>query len=91
MNVRGAVRLVRPVNCAMIGFAVLVGEFVSKPKVVPVVGSALGFMTGFLICAYSMAVNDVYDVEVDRVNQPDRPIPSGALSVSDATRLSLAA
>ena len=24
-----------------------------------------------------MVINDYYDIEVDRVNQPDRPLPSG--------------
>lgn len=88
MNLRGALDLVRPVNCAMIGFAVIVGAFVSKPPAVSAPQLALGFLTGFLICAYSMAVNDTYDLEVDRVNRPDRPIPSGRVSVQDASRLS---
>ncbi len=73
----------------MIGFAVIVGEFVSKPPQISVTQSILGFMTGFFICAFSMVVNDVYDVEVDRVNRPERPIPSGLLTLSDANRLSM--
>jgi len=73
----------------MIGFAVIVGEFVSRPPGVQALQTALGFLTGFFVCAYSMVVNDVYDVEVDRVNQPDRPIPSGQLSMGGATRLSI--
>jgi geranylgeranylglycerol-phosphate geranylgeranyltransferase len=82
-------RIIRPVNCGMIGFAVIVGEFVSRPPGVPVFQTALGFLTGFFICAYSMVVNDIYDVEVDRVNQPGRTIPSGRLSVRGATALSV--
>lgn len=88
MNARGALDLVRPVNCVMIGFAVVVGAFVSKPASIPVPQLALGFLTGFFICAYSMAVNDVYDLEVDRVNRPERPIPSGRVTVQDASRFS---
>jgi len=90
LNPRGLFDLIRPVNCAMIGFAVIVGAFVSKPSSVPWLQLALGFFTGFFICAYSMSVNDIYDLEVDRVNRPDRPIPSGRISVSHASTLSLA-
>ena len=90
MNLRAGVEIVRPINCAMIGFAVIIGEFVSRPAAIPPLQTALGFMTGFFICAYSMAVNDVYDVEVDRVNAPGRPIPSGRITVGEATRLSIA-
>jgi geranylgeranylglycerol-phosphate geranylgeranyltransferase len=30
------------------------------------------------------ALNDVYDVEIDRVNRPDRPLPSGTLTPRSA-------
>ena len=90
MNPRGLLDLIRPVNCAMIGFAVVVGAFVSKPSSIPWLQLVLGFFTGFFVCAYSMSVNDVYDLEVDRVNRPDRPLPAGRVSVTTAARLSYA-
>jgi geranylgeranylglycerol-phosphate geranylgeranyltransferase len=74
----------------MIGFAVIVGAFVSKPAQVEPTGLLLGFITGFAVCGYSMVINDYYDIEVDRVNQPDRPLPSGALSLRGAIALALA-
>lgn len=88
MGARGYLDLIRPANCVLIGFAVVVGAFVSKPPSVQPAQLGLGFLTGFLVCAYSMAVNDVYDLEVDKVNRPDRPIPSGTVSVEGASRLS---
>jgi len=74
----------------MIGFAVIVGEFVSKPPAIPLLYSVFGYLTGFFICAYSMVVNDVYDIEVDRLNQPSRPLPSGKVTSRGAIRLSVA-
>jgi geranylgeranylglycerol-phosphate geranylgeranyltransferase len=88
MNATAAFSLIRPVNCAMIGFAVVIGAFVSRPPAVQALQVALGFFTGFFICAYSMAVNDIYDLEVDRVNRPERPIPSGKVSKVGALRIS---
>lgn len=89
MDARAGLDLTRSVNCAMIGFAVIVGAFVSKPATLSALELALGFLTGFFICAYSMAVNDIYDVEVDKVNRPERPLPSGRISRAGATRISL--
>ncbi|MDV3277762.1 MAG: geranylgeranylglycerol-phosphate geranylgeranyltransferase [Nitrososphaerales archaeon] len=91
MSLRTGIEILRPVNCAMIGFAVIVGEFVSRPPGIPLLQTALGFMTGFFLCAYSMVVNDVYDVEVDKVNRPERPIPSGRITEQGASRLSIVA
>jgi geranylgeranylglycerol-phosphate geranylgeranyltransferase len=89
MRFRACLDLIRPVNCVMIGFAVIVGFFVSKPADMKVIQGALGFLTGFFLCAYSMSVNDIYDVEVDKVNRPERPIPSGRASTQAAVRLSV--
>jgi len=74
----------------MIGFAVIVGAFVSRPTTVVPVNLILGFVTGFSICAYSMIINDYYDLEVDRVNQPERPLPSGRLGLNAAVGLAAA-
>lgn len=42
---------------------------------------ALGgiILAGPLICATSQAVNDWYDRDVDAINEPNRPIPSGRI------------
>jgi geranylgeranylglycerol-phosphate geranylgeranyltransferase len=90
MNPRGALELIRPINCAMIGFAVLVGAFVSKPASIPYVQLCIGFFTGFFVCAYSMAVNDIYDLDVDRINRPERPLPIGRVSIKEASGLAYA-
>lgn len=36
-------------------------------------------LAGPLVCAMSQAVNDWYDREVDAINEPHRPIPSGRI------------
>lgn len=89
MGLRAGIDLLRPANCIMIGFAVVVGFFVSRPAQPNAVQAVLGFMTGFFFTAYSMTVNDIYDIEVDKVNRPGRPIPSGRISKESATRLSV--
>jgi geranylgeranylglycerol-phosphate geranylgeranyltransferase len=89
LSLKGFVSIIRPINCAMIGFAVIVGAFVSKPPMIDALDLLLGFVTGFAICAYSMVINDYYDIEVDRVNQPGRPLPSGDVSPRGALWLSI--
>ncbi len=44
----------------------------------------LGFLSSFLLTASSFVLNDYVDVEVDRVNCPDRPIPAGLVSERSA-------
>lgn len=39
------------------------------------------FMSGPLLAGYTQTINDFYDREIDAINEPYRPIPSGAISV----------
>ncbi len=65
----------------MVGFAVIVGIAVASNSFEKIFTftSLLGFLTGFAISSFSMVSNDIYDIEVDRVNQPARPLPSGKI------------
>ncbi|AWR97595.1 MFS transporter [Acidianus sulfidivorans JP7] len=43
-----------------------------------------------LIAAGGYAINDVYDINIDKINKPDRPLPSGKISLRNAIILSYA-
>ena len=43
-----------------------------------------------MITSAGNIINDYFDVEIDKINKPDRPIPSGRISRSDALMLSFA-
>jgi len=89
MNFHSIIDLIRPVNSVMVGFAVIVGMAVASPGSVLATPSLFGFLTGFFITGFSMVVNDYYDIEVDKVNRPDRPLPSGTVSPNSAIMLAL--
>jgi len=82
----GYLRLMRPVNCLMMGFAVIVGAALANQDFAGVSFSNLvyGFVTGFALAAASMSINDYHDREIDAVNEPDRPIPSGLIKPEEA-------
>ena len=72
----------------MIGFAVIVGEFISSP-VVLTTSAFYGFMAGFLLLGASMVLNDYFDREIDAINEPQRPIPSGTVTGQEALSFAL--
>lgn len=82
----GYLHLMRPVNCLMMGFAVAVGAALANPVNLKTswLNVAYGFVTGSMLTAASMAINDYYDREIDAVNEPNRPIPSGAVRPKEA-------
>jgi bacteriochlorophyll c synthase len=46
--------------------------------------AALFIIYGPLGTGFSQSVNDYYDLELDRINEPTRPIPSGRISKKEA-------
>ncbi len=42
-------------------------------------------MSGPLMAGYTQTLNDFYDREIDAINEPYRPIPSGAISIPQVT------
>jgi len=68
-KVNGFIRLMRPINCGMMGFAVFVGAVLAHPQFSNFdwVGIMYGFITGFMLTAASMTINDYYDRSIDAI------------------------
>ena len=45
------------------------------------VAAACMLMSGPLLAGYTQTLNDFYDRDIDAINEPYRPIPSGAISI----------
>ena len=83
----GFLRLVRPVNGLMMGFAVIVGAslVLAEPLKVELGTSLLlGFVTAFTVGGASMVINDYHDLEIDKINEPGRPLPEGVVKPGEA-------
>ena len=88
-NLIALLSLIRPINSFMIGLAVVVGIAIGSPDMLFSRLTIYGFITGFSISSYSMIINDIYDIEIDKVNQPERPLAKQIISINSALSLSL--
>ena len=52
------------------------------------VAPILGSLMAALLNGGNNALNQIYDLEIDRVNKPRRPLPSGRLTIAQAWRFS---
>lgn len=82
-----AFEITRPTNAAVGAFGAAVGGYVggSLDAAVAVAAVVTAFGTGA-----GNAVNDYYDADIDALNRPERPIPSGRISRRGAVILSAA-
>ncbi|GGM74919.1 hypothetical protein GCM10007108_11110 [Thermogymnomonas acidicola] len=79
-------RFIRPVNGFMGLFATWISAFIGKGTglvhfVVPV---AVASAVVFLVTSGGNIINDITDIETDRINHPERPLVTGSISRGQA-------
>lgn len=87
----GLFQLCRPLNGLLGGVSAFIGAFLAGGvESVSVSGRVFIASTSvFLIISGANAINDFFDIEIDRVNRPLRPLPSGKIKRGEALLLSL--
>lgn len=81
---KGLFRLLRFELPVAAGICVILGQLFAIGKFPSPLLMAAGFFSVFLISASILVLNDYFDVETDKINSPDRPIPSGLVSPNEA-------
>lgn len=83
---RAALRLLRPINALIAGASVFVGA-IGMPTHPAWIEVWLGALAMAALSCGGNAENDVVDLAVDRINRPDRPLPSGQVTRGQALGL----
>jgi geranylgeranylglycerol-phosphate geranylgeranyltransferase len=69
--------------CVILGELLALGRFPAIPEI------ALGFLSIFCVSATALILNDYFDIEIDRINSPDRPLPAGLVAPRDVVIFSI--
>jgi geranylgeranylglycerol-phosphate geranylgeranyltransferase len=88
-TVRGLLELTRPVNTVAAGVLTFIGAFVAGGAFDQPTATAAAVGATILATAAGMAINDYFDRDIDRINNPERAIPRGAVSPRGALAFSL--
>ena len=86
--VRVFLEIMRPGNCLMAGIAALIGLMVADGGPEPLT-AALVFLAVFAVTGAGNAVNDSFNLQIDAVNLPSRPIPSNRIAPEQALAWSI--
>lgn len=79
--------IIRPGNAILAVIAVLLMAVVSGVFTLEVL---IACIVVFVATGFGNAINDYFDYKIDAINKPDRPIPSGRISLKRARYYSLA-
>ncbi len=81
-----SIEVLRPINCIMGSLTVIIGILNTRGVSIEVLlfNIIIGILTYFFIAGSGMVINDIYDLPIDKVNRPERPIPRGDITVKHA-------
>jgi geranylgeranylglycerol-phosphate geranylgeranyltransferase len=82
MNYRGFFAITRPLNSVVSGLAAVLAYLIATGTIT--LFSLILVAAVTLITAAGNVINDYFDADIDAVNRPERPIPSGAVNRSSA-------
>jgi len=88
VQLSGYIGIIRPANSIVAGIAAVIGYVIATGTLVP--EAFLLWLVVLLVTGAGNVINDWCDVEIDRVNRPGRPIPSGRVSKRGALVLAIA-
>lgn len=77
-------KILRPLNGLMSAVAVWIGVIVAGGEIIPDLLVIFGMLTVFLISSGGMIANDIADIQIDAINKPKRPLPSGKIKKGSA-------
>jgi len=86
LGVKAYIEIIRPSIVAMAAFGTFIGAFIAGAGVSQMLCLSLA---AALIAGAGIVLNDYYDCEIDRINAPHRPLPSGRIKKSSAIAYAL--
>ncbi|MDO8874182.1 MAG: geranylgeranylglycerol-phosphate geranylgeranyltransferase [Methanoregula sp.] len=78
MSAAGFFTITRPANALVSGITAIIAYLIATGTIIPSTVLLLVIVT--LITAAGNVINDYFDADIDRINRPERPIPSGIVS-----------
>jgi geranylgeranylglycerol-phosphate geranylgeranyltransferase len=89
-KIKAMLRLFRPELPLAAGICVVTGQILAAGQFPSLRVGVLGFLSVFALSGTALILNDYFDYEVDLVNHPDRPLPSGAVTRGEVIGLAVA-
>jgi len=81
------VKIIRPLNFIITFVSVIIAAIISSPDKFPGLNVFLAALAASLVMASGNVINDIYDIGIDKINKPLRPLPSKKITIKEAYAL----
>lgn len=77
-------KITRPVNLLITFISVIVAAIICLPQYYSELNILIAATVAALATAAGNIINDIFDIEIDKINRPQRPLPSEKISTKEA-------
>lgn len=77
-------KITRPVNVLITFITIIVAAIICNDGNYSILKIILASVSASLTAGAGNTINDIYDIKIDSINRPDRPLPSGKLKTGEA-------
>lgn len=78
------IKITRPLNVLIVFLTVLVAGFICSENNEIITDTILAGISASFIAAAGYIINDYFDIKIDKINRPTRPLASGSLGKNSA-------
>ena len=83
-RILSVIKICRPLNVLIVFLTVMVAGFICSNNNEILFQIFLAAFSASVIAAGGYIINDIFDIQIDRVNRPDRPLVSGKITIQSA-------
>ena len=83
-KLQAIIKISRPINFLITFFAVIIAAQISLEQIIVNTQIIFGGLAMAFACSAGNVINDIFDLEIDKINKPNRVLPSKRLAVSFA-------
>jgi len=85
---KSILELARPINVLITMLSIFIGAFITG-TIQPFYYVVIACLSGGLITAASNSINDYFDIDIDKINKPHRPLPLGNITMKSCFKISM--
>ena len=87
-TISGAIQISRPANVFIAALSIFIAILLTG-TIQPIIKVIFACISGSMIMAGSNTINDYFDLEIDKINKPNRPLVKGKISPNFTYRLAV--
>ncbi len=87
-TISGAILISRPANVFIAALSIFIAILLTG-TIQPIIKVIFACISGSMIMAGSNTLNDYFDLEIDKINKPNRPLVKGIISLNFTYRLAV--